>query len=370
MDKFVKKTLTFHPLYRLLETLNATVARGRISLTTHGLYYSVWLGVNAIDVRPLSWQDLAAFYRFRSQVIYLDNASALTRKNSAGLPQILLNLDPAVGSFTGISPAANGLTAWIGQMVYRLGRRSARLSYLLPEDRENLQNLPALLEGLTTQAGAWGAFNLIAEIEEGSPLFEPFRRVGFFVYSRQEVWRIDRPLTTPADAANLWRVAGDEDGQVIRNLYNCLMPPLAQSAEPPAAVPKGLLFAQDGETLAYTEVTSGTRGVYLVPLVHPSVDHVDDLLAGLVQRFNPTPQKPVYVAVRSYQAGLDSSLEEIHAQTAPRQALMVKRLAHLQPAEVRNGRRVLIETRQPEASAPILQNISPVTEPPPVDGRI
>ncbi len=328
------------------------------------------MGVEAIDVRPLSWQDLAAFYRFRSQVIYLDNALALTRRNSAGLPQILLNLDPAIGSFTGISPAASGITAWIGQMIYRLGRRSARLSYLLPEDGGNLHNLPALLEGLTVQAGAWGAFNLIAEIEEGSLLFEPFRQVGFFVYSRQEVWRIDRPLAAPAGEAGLWRAAGDEDGQVIRNLYNCLMPPLVQSADPPAAAPNGLLFAQDGEPLAYTEVASGSRGVYLVPLVHPSVDRVDKLLTGLVQRFNPSVQRPVYVAVRSYQAGLDNALEALGAQIAPRQVLMVKRLAHLQPAEVRNGRRVMLEHRQPEASAPILQHISPGTEPPPADGRI
>ena len=50
-------------------------------------------------------------------------------------------------------------------------------------------------------------------------------------------------------------------------------------------------------------------------------------MAGLTQALTNWRERDVYVCVRSYQAWLESVLEDLGAQAGPRQAVMVKRLA-------------------------------------------
>ncbi len=129
-----------------------------------------------------------------------------------------------------------------------------------------------------------------------------------------------------------------------------------QSAEPfPANGITRLVYRQDGDMLAYADASSGPHGIYLQPVIHPAVENPDAILAGLLSRQPSSPQRPIYVAARSYQAWIEPSLQRLHGQVSPRFALLVKHLAVAQ--------RVNLLARQPareiystEAVVPLVQH--------------
>ncbi|HZU86742.1 MAG TPA: hypothetical protein VFF78_04635, partial [Anaerolineaceae bacterium] len=148
---------------------------------------------------------------------------------------------------------------------------------------------------------------------------------GFSVFAWQRVWRL--APAGPAGHADLWHNAAGVDVVAAYGLYQGLVPPMVQRAESfPRLRTQHLAYRQEGEMLAYVEVVEGSQGVFLQPYIHPQVNRVRDLLDGLAALPN-WQGRPVYLAVRSYQAWLEPVLEEMQATFAPRQALLVKYLA-------------------------------------------
>jgi len=290
----------------------------------------------------------------------LDSALALTRGNPAGPLAMLAQMRPECGSFTGVVPPANGEPPLIGQMIYVSGERSARLSFMAPDNASQAAGLPALFEGLANQAGEWGAFNLLAEVEELAPIFENLRRSGFCVYAWQRIWQLPPLGSGEGRPPNHWKPASPADEFAIRSLYQSLVPPLVQSAEPLSPrTPQGLVYHQEGEVLAYAEGVGGPRGIYLQPVIHPAAECVPNLLDDLpyalpIHFFG----RPVYFAIRSYQAWLESAMEEMHARVTPRQALFVKHLMSAQRVPVTNKRLGVLEQHQVEPTAPMINNFS------------
>jgi hypothetical protein len=80
--------------------------------------------------------------------------------------------------------------------------------------------------------------------------------------------------------------------------------------------------------LAFVEGIYGPRGIYLLPLFHPTVENVDMLISDLLLHLSPLMGRPVYLAVRSYQSWIENALESLQTQAGERQALLVKHLAH------------------------------------------
>ena len=283
-----------------------------------------------------------------------DSELALTRGNPAG-PLALLNyLDLTRGSYTGIASSNDDDTAIIGQMVYTPGERSAQIAFLLPGDDLDQPALPDLVESMAIQAGSWGAGNLLAEIEESSPALDPVRNSGFNVYGWQTIWQM--PVLSGSSHTNLWHFASPADEIHTRTLYQQLVPLLVQAAEPfsPRKGPR-LVFRQNDEILAYAEAFSGPQGVYIQPVIHPAVRDVEPLLAGLVAQLPALAGRPVYLAVRAYQAWLESTLQHLNCQPAPRQALLVKHLAILQRIPLL-ARKSVREAYNHKASAPLIQH--------------
>jgi hypothetical protein len=242
----------------------------------------------------------------------------------------------------------------MGQLRYRLGQHSAHLTYLIPDQADEPGTLLPLLDELVFRAGAMGAFNVLAEVVDHSGVIEIFRRAGFIIYARQSVWQLATSSPGEEPPANLWRSALPSEINAVRSLYNCLVPPLVQSAEPFSPNSDGLVYVTDGEVLAYVDCVFGPRGIYLLPLLHPSIDNVLELLLSLIERLSPILNRPVFMAVRSYQAWLEMSLNDSGAHSVSRQALLVKHLAHIQRVPVQNHRRMMIENKQPETSTPFV----------------
>jgi hypothetical protein len=200
-------------------------------------------------------------------------------------------------------------------------------------------------------------------VDELSPAFESMRRAGFSVYAWQRIWQL--PLNgaaTGGKSPSRWQPADAENEQAVRSLFQMVVPPLVQSAEPLSSRRlRGLVFRKDGEVMAYVEGTFGPRGIYICPLIHPDLEDVPGLIDSLPQALAPLLKRPVFLAVRSYQAWMEAALTELDTKCAPRQALMVKHLTIGQRVPL-NMRLVQIEGRQAEpAKSSLTQRITALT---------
>ena len=109
--------------------------------------------------------------------------------------------------------------------------------------------------------------------------------------------------------------------------------------------------------LAYVEGMYGPAGIVLYPLIHPGVDNVSELLADLLHNLPSRLGRPVYMAVRSYQAWLETSLQQLDGQFSPRQALLVKHLVTPQRVGVL-ARYGVMEKTQAEPTASMVQSVT------------
>ncbi len=202
-----------------------------------------------------------------------------------------------------------------------------------------------------------GALNILAEIEESHLLFELLRDTGFCVYSWESIWKLPTEKNNFAQK-NYWQIPDVVDENYVRTLYQTLVPPLVQNAEPftNGGSPR-LVYKKDTDILAYVESMSGHEGIYLMPVIHPSVENIQLLLEDLICQFKGLG-KPVFLQVRSYQAWLSEGLTALKAEPSPRFALLVKHLAVNQYSKVIAAHRSRSDQRQAEPTAPILQNCS------------
>jgi len=288
----------------------------------------------------------------------MDSARLLTRGSPAGMVANLSLLHPTRGFYTGVINGGKKTLPLIGQVVYKLGSRSAHLSFVAPGQSCDSPELPALLEGLARHAGEWGAFHVLGELEEICPAFESMRRAGFSVYAWQRVWRLQAGGQANGSTAGRWQPVQEEDEWAVRSLFQNLVPPLAQSAEPlTIRRQSGLVYRQGSEIMAYVQGIFGPLGIYLYPLIHPDIEDALNLIKTLPSALVPLLGRPVYLAVRSYQAWLETTLTDLDSQSSPRQALMVKHLAHAQRVPL-TARLVQIEGRQVEPAKSVAHNAS------------
>jgi hypothetical protein len=213
----------------------------------------------------------------------------------------------------------------LGGIVHSRNESFAKLLYLAPTSQLNHPDLPQLIENLAAQAGEWGAFHVLAEVDERSDAFVPLRKAGFSVYAWQRMWDVSQ--ITDASPDGMWRRVRPVDLHSVQSLYQQIVPPLLHPIEPQ---PKGISgwMCNDG-VKSYVSVAQGVYGIVLVPLIHPETRDAGAKLASLIANLPDRRNRPVYVCVRSYQAWLEPILADLGAQGADRQAVMVKHLAHL-----------------------------------------
>lgn len=277
-----------------------------------------------MTVRSLDLLDLPLLSRCRRDVLPLSSARILTRGNPLGAMAMLSYLNPRRYIYTAVA-SENG-DSLMGQVILKGDETSARLTFLAP--LENINGLTlSLLDHLTTQAGEWGAFHLLAEVDENSPVFRSLRQAGFAMVAWQRVWKL--PKLEKPDEDSSWREAEETDWPAVQSLHGQIIPALIQPMDALSKQASGLVCRPEGILQAYVAVNSGPAGIWIQPLVPPDSGCGPERLAGLAG----WGSRPVYVCVRSYQAWLETVLEDLGAEAGPRQAVMVRRLAKIQKAE-------------------------------------
>ena len=266
-------------------------------------------------------------------MLCLDSVLALTRGTPLSPVNFLDQLNPMVATYTAAyADNEDKRSSILGQIRYPLGAHSARLTYLTPCDSCNIIAVTGLVDHLAAQAGEWGAYYLVGEVEERTLVFEALRKASFSVYTWQRIWQLDLPKReAPRRAASAnqpgWQQLAPTDAIRVRSLYQSVVPALVQPVEPLSDNHlNGLIYKQDGETVAYADIVHGIHGIWVQPFIHPAAEHVPDLLVDLVASLLSPTRRPIYLCVRSYQAWLESALDDLNAQAGPRHAMMVKHM--------------------------------------------
>jgi hypothetical protein len=260
---------------------------------------------------------------------------------------------------TAIVEATSDSAHLLGQFIHSPESRLARLTFLQLEDSYPNEGLVALIDFLSYQAGESRAINLLAEVEDSSLLFEPFRHAGFSAYGIETVWRIPQSSTPSHAKLSAWLQALPKDEVQMRCLYQNVTPPLEQAAEPyQSSGYARLMYSVNNEVVAWVNYQSGSLGTYLVPVLHPSLKEPALLFQDLFEKFSD-PSRSVYIRVRSHQSWLASSLETLGAEPIGQFMLLVKHLAVSQKAAVTNEQRARADSRQAKPTVPILRNLTP-----------
>lgn len=276
-----------------------------------------------MSIRPLAIFDLPYVYSFRDEAIGLDTARTLTRGNPLGAVGLIAYVNPVRHIYSAI--INGGQEAALGGIIHSRDETFAKLLYLAPTTKLDHPHLPELIENLTAQAGEWGAFHVLAEVDERSDAFVPLRKSGFSVYAWQRMWDASQIAETSSNVE--WKRVRSIDLPSIQSLYHQIVPPLLQPIEPQPKTPSGWM-CNDG-VKCYASISQGVYGIVLSPLIHPEARDVGAKLASLIATLPDRRNRPVYICVRSYQAWLEPVLADLGAQGADRQAVMVKHLTHL-----------------------------------------
>ena len=276
-----------------------------------------------MSIRPLAIFDLPYVYSFREEAIGLDTARTLTRGNPLGAVGLMAYMNPAKHIYSAIVNSSNDSV--LGGIIHSRDETFAKLLYLAPASQLGHPDLPELIENLSVQAGEWGAFHVLAEVDERSDAFVPLRRAGFSVYGWQRMWDVSQ--ITESDSSVEWTRVKSIDLHSLQNLYHQIVPPLLQPIEPQPN--DGLGWMCNEGVKCYVSMSHGVYGIVLAPLIHPEATDVGAKLATLIANLPDRRNRPVYVCVRSYQAWLEPVLADLGAQGADRQAVMVKHLARL-----------------------------------------
>ncbi|MGE5250658.1 MAG: hypothetical protein ACM3QS_10655 [Bacteroidota bacterium] len=295
--------------------------------------------VQKMPIRTLDLLDLPALYTYRDRAVGFDSTRALTGGNQIGM---------GWGTYINPSRRIYGAVAeqdgasLMGGVLQNRGEPFAKLLYLAPDSRLDHPELPALLEKLAAEAGTWGVFHVIAEVEESSDALPALRQAGFSVYAWQRMWDVSELAGDPAPVN--WERARSIHLPAIQSLYQQIVPPLLQPVEQMPRSAGGYICTEG--VRCYISSSTGAYGIVLHPLIHPEATQVSEKLLGLVQGMPERRKRRVYICVRSYQAWLEHLLADLGGKPGPRQAVMVKHLAHLvkeeqpalakQPAGVRS----------------------------------
>ncbi|NIS80553.1 MAG: hypothetical protein GTO14_10195 [Anaerolineales bacterium] len=305
-------------------------------------------------IRPFDWRDLTLLHRLRSHGLCLDSHLDYTRGPDAFQDALLDPFSRGQSTCTLVyRPDDRDHSPAVGQFTHKARQPFAHLTFIGPIEALSQPGGMRLLDALSQAAGERGVHHLIAEVEETSPAFEGLRHAGFAVYARQHIWRLTeapRAEIQPLDIA--WRLEAESDEPAIRSLYHNLVPDLVQQVEsPPVSSRLNLVHWDQEELLGYLDIKRGPRGIWAQAYIHPAAERADQLLAGFMAQFNPMPDKPLFICVRTYQAGLSGSLDRLGFTPFSDQAVMVKRLTAVLRERVPSTLPKM-EGTQPEPTAP------------------
>lgn len=225
------------------------------------------------------------------------------------------------------------------------------ITSLATSEREGAPLWQQLVTELVRQAGERGITRVFAKLPLEDPRLELFRELGFAIYSHERIWgdlyvkavSIDAPRRGPL------RSLERRDAFDLLQLYRQVTPRAVQQAEAltskqwlpgPRVAPGGLgarAFVWDSASVphqttfaphgigGWVRLLTGPRGHWITTLFRPEQrEAARDALEYVLWLARKSVPKPMYVALREYQAEMEPLLEERGFHLLTEQALLVK----------------------------------------------
>lgn len=233
----------------------------------------------------------------------------------------------------------NGLGGFV-QVSEGTGGAEWNLAYLAPNldyDVNAGSTWYRMLGQLVLLGAENGVERICVRSAEDAEAEDLFRRAGFTVVSREEVFALDQEAK-PAPQPRGLRPATPQDQWALNELYRQVVPKVIQQAEgcdPPWGVPRRqvtgrcgtteqYVWADKGRMLACLRLTRTARGSWLEVLTRP--EQRGDVLPHLryvLTRAAPSAQSPTYCPVPDYAVGLGWLLRTLGFESYMRQVLLV-----------------------------------------------
>lgn len=253
------------------------------------------------------------------------------------------------------------------QVRRRPERPEADLVYIAPALRrapEAAEAWDALLMGTCLALGRQGIERVYACLPESGPEVESFQKAGFILYTREEIYLLDgdtRAAPEPTDVQ--LQARAPEHAWGLDRLYSELVPWLVQQAEGgegfngfgsgavrPAGAAEYVLL-EDGEVAGLVQLRPLAGAYGMSVMLHPRAYHrARAVVAFGLGRLRGLSPRPVYCAVRHYQGGLRTPLEESGFRWVGTRALLVRHT--VARARAAQERRSEGKETQPEAAIP------------------
>jgi len=223
-----------------------------------------------------------------------------------------------------------------------------------------------LLLHLCIAAGERGVQRLFACVPADGLAEEVFRQASFSVYTHEQVFvrsgRIGQDMAlssgVPSETLDKGpRLVQAENLWGVERLTRQITPRLVWQVEEPGeprmdsrseskpfygAEQLYVLYGPDSEPLGHVSCRLGPRGSWVRILLHPGAQRfAPDVIDQALTIADDSPARPVYLAVREYQGGLQALLEERDLATLGHYSLLVKQTTVRVRAPVRKLSHVL-----------------------------
>ncbi|HUN24594.1 MAG TPA: hypothetical protein PK299_15805 [Anaerolineales bacterium] len=283
-----------------------------------------------VQVRDFSWRDFWLLQRVLPHAVYTFQQAAVT-----GQPPVVIS---TLQSY--LSPQANGY-AWlahtphhtlVAQMVFNSHQHLAHMYFLAASESQGLTE-PASMSALLTQgahmAGEQGMHYLVVELDSQHPSIAHFHSVGFTVYTHQSIWRLSEK-THIRKSPPFLRKPTSQDLHAIAHLCHDVTPRMVQTVEwqrPLQTEPDGWVLEDGGDILAFFAVTSGIKGIFVKPYVHPQAEsRLGELFSALLSCEFTRENRPFYLCLRNYQYWMSRHLAGLGFSPMAEQQVLAKRL--------------------------------------------
>lgn len=301
-------------------------------------------------VRSFTLRDFPLVRRLSEQGVSLHAESALT-DNLQPFWGALLNIVVRAEYPTFVLKSEDQNDSGFIQILLEEDRHHAHILYLSPsiedsvpdfQGEENLIKTDhssgawlSLLDQAVIEVGQHGIHSLVAEVNESGPELLILRRAGFAVYTRQDIWFLDRSKIE-AEKQNssplILKPRQESDDWDIQLFYANTVPRLVQLVEPVPPINKGdtwIMRDENKELMAFVHFHEGQVATWLRFFIHPSAESSAGEIVRMAMKIIGSGRKQnVYCCVRRYEGWLPAVLKEVNFDLWASQAVLVKHTVH------------------------------------------
>ncbi len=310
-------------------------------------------------IRPFGLRDIGLLYQLNDNCVPL-NASLILTFPSPPLRGALLNFALSRNYPTYIWRSKDRRLQAFVQLRLSEDKTQAHVLWVGWQANGLVERVTQIWRGLFEELGIYlgkrGVQNFIVEAREDSEEARILHELGFANYTRQDIWRLDRPKSTPK--TTIMRQRSTKDDWYIELLYAHIVPNMMRLIEPhpPMGEDSWVLFASDTELAAYAHIKEGSAANWLRLFVKmdDSAD-ADKIVHDTVVFKPPSAEKPLYACVRQYQDWLQNALRRNNFSHFDSQVVMVRHTTQAIKKPISSLEQVLATNGAAAKTSPIIQ---------------